>query len=88
MSASSLRTSARAQAQRMQGEIETMVRDTIAPTLAEIVAKASSSAGNGSNQIREYSDTIAVGVRGRPLMSIVALALIGFIAGRVTAAGK
>jgi hypothetical protein len=86
MSATTLRKSASAHAQRMQDEIETMVRDTIAPTLAEIVAKAASAAVYRSNQVREYSDTVAVGVRSRPLISIVAVALIG--AGRITAASK
>ena len=58
MSATTLKRSASAQAQRMQDEIETIVRDTIAPTLAEIVAKAASSAVYGSNQVREYSSGV------------------------------
>jgi ElaB/YqjD/DUF883 family membrane-anchored ribosome-binding protein len=88
MSATTLRKSASAQAQRMQDEIEAMVRDTIAPTLAEIVAKAASSAVYGSNQVREYSDTVAGGVRSRPLISVLVAAVIGFIAGRITAGEK
>jgi ElaB/YqjD/DUF883 family membrane-anchored ribosome-binding protein len=88
MSGSSLRKSANAQVQRMQDEIETMIRDTIAPTLAEIVAKAAASAMYGSNQVREYSGTVAGGVRSRPLISVLVAAVIGFVAGRVTAGEK
>jgi len=88
MSATTLKKSAGAQAQRMRDEIEAMVRDTVAPTIAEIVARAASSAVYGSNQVREYSDTVAVGVRGRPLISVLVAAAIGFIAGRVTAGEK
>jgi len=85
MSATTLKRSASAQAQRMQDEIETIVRDTIAPTLAEIVAKAASSAVYGSNQVREYSGTVASGVRSRPLVSVLVAGAIGFLAGRVSA---
>jgi ElaB/YqjD/DUF883 family membrane-anchored ribosome-binding protein len=88
MSATTLTKTANAQIQRMQAEVEAVVRDTIAPTLAEIVAKTASSAIYGSNQVREYSDTVAGGVRSRPLISVLTAAAIGFVAGRLTAAGK
>jgi ElaB/YqjD/DUF883 family membrane-anchored ribosome-binding protein len=88
MSATTLTKTANAQIQRMQEEVEAVVRDTIAPTLAEIVAKTASSAIYGSNQVREYSDTVAGGVRNRPLISVLAAAAIGFVAGRLTATGK
>jgi hypothetical protein len=82
---SSLRKSASDQVQRMQDDIETMVRDTIAPTLAQIVATAAASAVYGSTQAREYSDTVAVGVRSRPLVSLLVAGAIGFLAGRISA---
>ena len=84
MSATTLRKSTNAQVQRLQSEIESMVRDTIAPTVADIVAPAV----NGSNQVREYSDTVAVGIGHRPLISVLAAAAIGFFAGRITAGLK
>ena len=85
MSATTLRKSTNAQVQRLQDEVEALVRDTIAPTLADIAARAVSSAVNGSNQVREYSDTMAVGIRSRPLISVLVAAAIGFFAGRITA---
>jgi ElaB/YqjD/DUF883 family membrane-anchored ribosome-binding protein len=88
MPATTLSKSANAQIQRLQAEVETMVRDTIAPTLAQIMAQAASSAAYGSNQVREYSDTMAVGIRSRPLVSVLLAAAIGFVAGRVTAGVK
>jgi hypothetical protein len=77
--------SANDQIQRMKDEIEASVRDTIAPTVADIVAKAAASAIYGSNQVREYSDTVAGGVRNRPLLSVVFASVLGFVAGRLTA---
>src|SRR5450755_2111212 len=85
MPATTLSKSANAQIQRLQDEVETMVRDTIAPTLAQIVSQAASSAVYGSKQVREYSDTMAVGIQSRPLMSVLVAAAIGFVAGRITA---
>jgi hypothetical protein len=81
----SLGKSASAQVQRMQDDIETMVRDTIAPALAQIVAKAAASAVYGSSQAREYSETVALGVRSRPLVSLLVAGAIGFLAGRLSA---
>ncbi len=85
MPATSLSKSTNAQIQRLQDEVETMVRDTIAPTLAQIVAQAASSAVYGSKQVREYSDTMAVGIQSRPLISVLVAAAIGFVAGYITA---
>ena len=88
MPAATLRESTNAQVQRLQAEFEAVVRDTLAPTLADIAARAVGSAVSGSNQVREYSDTVAVGIRSRPLISVFAAAAIGFFAGRLTAAMK
>jgi ElaB/YqjD/DUF883 family membrane-anchored ribosome-binding protein len=84
MPTTTLKKSANAQIQRIQDEVEAIMRDTIVPSLAEIVAKTATSAVHGSKQVREYSDTVAVGVRGRPLISIAVAAAIGFVAGRIT----
>jgi ElaB/YqjD/DUF883 family membrane-anchored ribosome-binding protein len=95
MSATTLKKSTNAQVRRLQTEIEAMVRDTIAPTLGEIVAKAAGPILSRSNQVREYSkqareysDTVAGGVRSRPLISVLVSAAIGFVVGRLTAGGR
>jgi ElaB/YqjD/DUF883 family membrane-anchored ribosome-binding protein len=84
MSSTTLAKSANDQIQRLQDEVEAMVRDTIAPTLAEIVARSATTALQGSRQAREYSDTVAAGVRNRPLLSVLVSGAIGFVAGRLS----
>jgi hypothetical protein len=88
MSTATLKKYTNAHVQRLQDDVESIVRDTIAPTLAEIVAKAAASAVQGSNQAREYSETVASGVRSRPLISILVTAAVSFVAGRMSAGGK
>ena len=87
MPATTLSKSANAQIQRLQDEVEPMVRDTIAPALAQIVSQAASSALYGSKQVREYSDTMAVGIQSRPFILVLVAAAIGFVVGRITAGG-
>ena len=86
--ATTLTKSATAELQRLQSDMETMIRDTIAPTLAEVVARAAGAALYGSNQVRDYSDTVAGGIRSRPLISVLVAAGIGFVLGRASVTGK
>jgi ElaB/YqjD/DUF883 family membrane-anchored ribosome-binding protein len=84
MSATTITKSTNDQIQRLQDQVEAMVRDTITPTLAEIVARSATTALQGSRQAREYSDTVASGVRSRPLVSVLLAGAIGFVAGRLS----
>jgi hypothetical protein len=72
------------QVRRLHDEVEALVRDTVAPALADAVAKAATAASRGSDKARGYSEILRGGISVRPLVAILAAAFVGFGLGRVT----
>jgi ElaB/YqjD/DUF883 family membrane-anchored ribosome-binding protein len=68
------------QARRLRGEVEALIRDTVAPALADALQRAAMA----KDHVQRHSETVAENVRGRPLLSIALAGIVGFFFGRVT----
>jgi hypothetical protein len=72
------------QVRRLHDEVEALVKDTVAPALADVVAKAATAASLGSEKARGYGEILRGGVSVRPLVAILAAAFVGYGLGRIT----
>src|SRR5277367_1892491 len=75
---------AAAQVRRLRNEMETVMRDTVAPALAGAFERAATATQYTTGRVRRHSETVIDGVRVRPLTSIVVAWAVGFLFGRVT----
>ncbi len=82
--ASRVADDAASQVRRLRGEVESVMRDTVTPALADAFERAATATQYTSDRMRKHSETLAGNVRGRPLVSVAVASIIGFFLGRVT----
>jgi ElaB/YqjD/DUF883 family membrane-anchored ribosome-binding protein len=73
---------AEAQLRRLQGEVESLMRDKVTPALVGAVDRVAAAAEYAAERIRTNSDMVADNVRERPLMALLIVGVIGYILGR------
>ena len=74
-----------AQIARLREQVETLMRDKVAPRVNELAEQADASAHDASAALRDRAESLAAHVRAQPLTAILLAAAAGFILGR---AGK
>jgi ElaB/YqjD/DUF883 family membrane-anchored ribosome-binding protein len=65
---------------QLRNDVDALMRDTVTPALAVAIDRAMAT----SQHVRRHSETVATGVRGRPLLSVGIAGFVGFIFGRAT----
>jgi ElaB/YqjD/DUF883 family membrane-anchored ribosome-binding protein len=78
------RNTTNAQVRRLRDEVEAVMRNTVTPAITDAVERAASTTMYTSDRVRENSDALAGTVRGRPLVSVLVAAAVGYGIGRVT----
>jgi ElaB/YqjD/DUF883 family membrane-anchored ribosome-binding protein len=84
MSASAIKLPSNAQIRRLHDEVEALVRDTVAPTLADVVARAADASLFAGKNARMQADRVSGGIRVHPLISVAIAAAVAFGLGRLT----
>jgi ElaB/YqjD/DUF883 family membrane-anchored ribosome-binding protein len=72
------------QVRQLRSEVESVMRDTVTPALADALERAATATQYTTDRVRRHSETMAENVRGRPLIAIAVAWAVGFFFGRVT----
>ena len=70
------------QLRRLQGAVESLMRDTVTPAIVGAVDRVATAAEHAVERVRTHSDMVAGNVRERPLMALLIVGVIGYILGR------
>jgi hypothetical protein len=81
---SRMTTDASTQIRRLRREVEVLMRDAMPAAVADAFDRAANASQHATNSIRENAETVAAQVRGRPLVSIISAAFMGFVLGRAS----
>jgi len=74
---------AMAQIARLRAQVETLMRDRVAPAVGDAAGRVESAAYDAADMMRGRADDIAVAVRDRPLAAVCVAAVVGFLLGRM-----
>ena len=72
-----------AQIRRMRAELNSVMKNTVAPAISDAFERAALTTMSASDRVRTHSNMVADGVRVRPLVSIIGAAAVGFAMGRL-----
>jgi ElaB/YqjD/DUF883 family membrane-anchored ribosome-binding protein len=75
---------ATAQIARLREQVETLMKDRVAPALADAAGRAESAFHTAADSVRGQAETVSGKVREQPLLAILIAAAIGYALGRVT----
>jgi hypothetical protein len=78
--ASRMASDATSKVTRLRGDLESAMQDRVGPGYDRVTTIAR----NAVEQVRGHSETVAAGVRGWPLLSIAAVAVVSFVFGRAS----
>jgi ElaB/YqjD/DUF883 family membrane-anchored ribosome-binding protein len=67
---------------RLREQVETLMREKVAPVVGTATERVGAAAHDASDAVRERADALAGQVRGRPLTSIAIAAALGYLLGR------
>ena len=73
---------AMAQIARLREQVETLMREKVAPAMGEAGERAEAAARDAADALRGRADALAGVVRQQPLAAICAAAVVGFLLGR------
>ena len=75
---------ATAQIARLREQVETLMRDRVAPALADAAGRAELAFHTAAGSVRGQAETVSGKVREQPLLAVLIAAAIGYALGRVT----
>jgi ElaB/YqjD/DUF883 family membrane-anchored ribosome-binding protein len=67
---------------RLREQVETLMRDKVAPAMGDAAERAEAAAHDAADIMRERASALSVVVRERPLAAICVAAVVGFLLGR------
>jgi len=73
---------AMAQIARLREQVETLIRDKVAPAVGTAAGRAEEAAYEAADVVRGRAEALAGTVRSQPLTAILIAAAIGFVLGR------
>jgi ElaB/YqjD/DUF883 family membrane-anchored ribosome-binding protein len=74
---------ATAQIAKLRAQVEALMRDRVAPALADAAGRAESAAHVAADTMRGQAEVVTTKVREQPLLAVLIAAGIGFLLGRV-----
>jgi ElaB/YqjD/DUF883 family membrane-anchored ribosome-binding protein len=69
---------------RLRAQVESLMRDRVAPAVVDVAGRAESAMHAASDKAREQAETVSGKVREQPLLAVLIAVAIGFVLGRVT----
>ena len=75
---------ATAQIARLREQVETLMRDRVAPAVADAAGRAESAIYGAADSMRGQVETVSGKVREQPLIALAIAAAVGFLLGRVS----
>jgi hypothetical protein len=75
---------ATAQIARLREQVETLMKDRVAPAVAAAADRAETAMHGAADTVREQVETLSGKVRGQPLLAILIAIAVGFVLGRAT----
>jgi ElaB/YqjD/DUF883 family membrane-anchored ribosome-binding protein len=74
---------AQAQIVRLKEQVEALMKDRVAPAVAEFAGRAESAVHSASGVMRDQAHAVSGRVKDQPLTAIMVAAAVGWIIGRV-----
>jgi len=73
---------AQAQIVRLREQVEALMKDRVAPAVAEFAGRAESAVHSASGVVRDQAQVMSGRVKDQPLTAIVIAAAVGWVIGR------
>jgi ElaB/YqjD/DUF883 family membrane-anchored ribosome-binding protein len=73
---------AQAQIIRLREQVEALMKDRVAPAVAEFAGRAESAVHTASGAVRDQAQMVSGRVKDQPLTAIIIAAAVGWIIGR------
>jgi ElaB/YqjD/DUF883 family membrane-anchored ribosome-binding protein len=73
-----------AQIARLREQVEALMKDRVAPAVADAAGRAESAMHDAASAVHEQAETVAGKVREQPLLAILIAAAVGYVLGRTT----
>jgi ElaB/YqjD/DUF883 family membrane-anchored ribosome-binding protein len=67
---------------RLREQVEALMKDRVAPALADAAGRAESAVYGAAGVVRDQADAVSGKVREQPLLAILIAAAVGFVLGR------
>ena len=75
---------AAAQIAWLREQVEALMKDRVAPAVAEAAGSAASAMHDAAGAVREQAEAVSGMVREQPLLAILIAAAVGYVLGRTT----
>lgn len=75
---------ATAQIARLREQVEALMKERIAPAVADAAGRAEKAVYGAAGVVREQADMVSGHVRDQPLVAILIAAAVGYVLGRAT----
>jgi hypothetical protein len=69
---------------RLRAQVEALMREKIAPVVADATGRAGAAAQDAGDALRTGADELAGAIRRQPLTAILLIAAMGFLLGRAS----
>jgi ElaB/YqjD/DUF883 family membrane-anchored ribosome-binding protein len=73
---------ATAQIARLREQVEALMKERVAPAIAEVAGRAETAVYGAAGAVRDQAEAVSGRVREAPLTAVVIAAAIGFLLGR------
>lgn len=73
-----------AQIARLREQVEALMKDRVAPAVADVAGRAEAAMHSATDAVREQADAVSSKVREQPLLAVLIAAAVGYVLGRAT----
>ena len=69
---------------RLREQVEALMKDRVAPAVADVAGRAESAVYSAAGAVRDQADVVSGKVREQPLLAVLIAAAVGYVLGRAT----